>query len=142
MVYLRPELARRARFARKQAGQLPSKLRFIAAQFEALLTDDLWLEQRAPRQPHGRRARRRDQRAARRRAAARPQANSLFVQLPAAAIAPLQAWSFFWDWDLAERLVRWMTSFATTDEDVRRFADGVRHYGELAHAPVPEPVDP
>ena len=30
-----------------------------------------------------------------------------------------------WDWDLTVDLVRWMTSFATTDEDVQRFAAGV-----------------
>ena len=44
VVFLRPELARRARFARKQAGQLASKMRFVSAQFDALLTDDLWLD--------------------------------------------------------------------------------------------------
>ena len=42
-MFLRPDLARRARFARKQAGQLASKMRFIAAQFDALLANDLWL---------------------------------------------------------------------------------------------------
>jgi len=127
VVYLRPELAARARFARKQAGQLPSKMRFIAAQFEALLTDDLWLE---------------NARHANRMAAVladaigelpgvvlprRPQANSLFVKLPPAIIPPLQEWSFFWEWDEAEHLVRWMTSFATTEEDVARFTGGLRH---------------
>jgi threonine aldolase len=39
VIYLRPELAPRARFARNHAGQLASKMRFIAAQFDALLTD-------------------------------------------------------------------------------------------------------
>ena len=46
--------------------------------------------------------------------------------LLAAAIEPLQAWSFFWEWDLTESLVRWMTSFTTTPDDVARFAAGVR----------------
>ena len=43
VVLFDPELARSARFLRKQAGQLPSKTRYVAAQFEALLTDGLWL---------------------------------------------------------------------------------------------------
>jgi threonine aldolase len=43
VVYLDPELARRAPFVRKQVGQLPSKMRFIAAQFLALLEDDRWI---------------------------------------------------------------------------------------------------
>ena len=55
-----------------------------------------------------------------------PAVNSVFARVPAAAIEPLQAWSFFWEWDLTESLVRWMTSFTTTAEDVARFAEGVR----------------
>ena len=43
VVYLRPELARRAVYLRKQVNQLPSKMRFVAAQFLALLDGDLWL---------------------------------------------------------------------------------------------------
>ena len=125
VVFLRPELAERARFVRKQAGQLASKGRFIAAQVEALLHDDLWL---------------RNARHANRMAAdladgvahvpgvtvpGTPPVNAVFATLPAAAIRPLQRWSFFWEWDLDASLVRWMTSFATTTEDVTRFVRGV-----------------
>ena len=55
-----------------------------------------------------------------------PDVNAVFVRLPAAAIVPLQEWSFFWEWDLTQSLVRWMTSFATTPEDTARFVAGVR----------------
>jgi threonine aldolase len=55
-----------------------------------------------------------------------PAANALFVHLPRPAIEVLQAWSFFWDWDHATSMVRWMTSFATSEDDVDRFLDGVR----------------
>ena len=37
----------------------------------------------------------------------------------------LQAWSPFWPWDPGERLVRWMTSWATTPDDVDAFVAGV-----------------
>jgi threonine aldolase len=126
IAYLRPELASRARFARKQAGQLASKMRFVSAQFDALLTDELWL----------RNARNANDMTARLTTAISdqpaielirsPQANSIFVRLPQAAIAPLQEWSFFWTWDDEHNIVRWMTSFATNEEDVSRFAAGVR----------------
>jgi threonine aldolase len=126
VVFLRPELAERATFVRKQAGQLASKARFVSAQVVALVEDDLWLRNAAQANAM----------AAKLAAAAdgipgvtidRPPAvNSLFVTLPAAAIEPLQRWSFFWEWDLTVSLVRWMTSFATTDEDVDRFTAGVR----------------
>ncbi|MDQ3758635.1 MAG: beta-eliminating lyase-related protein, partial [Actinomycetota bacterium] len=44
MVILRSELAPHAKFVRKQLLQLNSKMRFCAAQFEALLEGDLWRE--------------------------------------------------------------------------------------------------
>lgn len=125
VVFLRPELATHARYVRKQAGQLSSKTRFIAAQVLALLDGDLWLD-------NARHANAMSARLADRVASIDgvevvrpPQVNSLFVRLPAKAIAPLQEWSFFWEWDLTESLVRWMTSFATTEDDVEAFARGV-----------------
>ena len=44
VVFLRPELARRAEYLRKQVTQLASKMRFVAAQFLAVLADGLWLQ--------------------------------------------------------------------------------------------------
>ena len=53
LVSFQPQLSKNTQFIRKQAMQLASKMRFIAAQFSALLTDDLWLENASPRQQHG-----------------------------------------------------------------------------------------
>ncbi len=39
-----PKLAWEFELRRKRAGHLFSKMRFLAAQFEAMMTDDLWLE--------------------------------------------------------------------------------------------------
>jgi len=125
VLFLKPELGVHARFVRKQAAQLPSKMRYVSAQFEALLTDDLWLR-------NARHA----------NAMARlladavadiegvsvlhpPEVNAVFARLPRAAIEPLADWSFFWVWDAEEDLVRWMCSFDTTEADVERFAAGV-----------------
>ncbi len=41
-MFLRPELADGFQYLRKQSLQLASKMRFLAAQFEALLRDELW----------------------------------------------------------------------------------------------------
>src|SRR5262249_26512394 len=43
VVFFEPSLARDFFFRRKQSMQLLSKMRFVAAQVTALLTDDLWL---------------------------------------------------------------------------------------------------
>jgi threonine aldolase len=126
VVYLDPALARRARFVRKQVTQLPSKMRFVAAQFNAVLEDGLWL----------RLAERSNAMAALLYELThdipgvdierRPAVNSLFARLPPAAIGPLRDWCFFWDWDVRRHEVRWMTAWDTLDDDVRTFADGVR----------------
>lgn len=126
IVYLRPELASRAAYVRKQAGQLASKSRFVAAQVLALLEDDLWLRNAAHANAMAVRLAEAVAGIPGVEVESPPEVNAVFARVPAAAIAPLQTWSFFWEWDLTRSLVRWMTSFATTEEDVARFADGVR----------------
>jgi len=127
VVYLNPALAKRAKYVRKQVNQLPSKMRFVAAQFNALLEGNLWIEL----------ARNSNAMASHLWALASkipnvvlgdpPAVNSVFPVVPPEAIAPLQEWSFFWDWDVTRSKVRWMTAWDTTVEDVEQFAAGVRH---------------
>lgn len=126
VVVLRPEPAAALPYVRKQAMQLASKMRFVSAQFLALLADDLWL----------RNASHANAMAARLHAGVagtpgleitRPrQANAVFARLPAAAVAPLQAVSPFYEWDEATHEVRWMCSWDTTEADVDEFAAAVR----------------
>jgi threonine aldolase len=127
VVFLRPEPAARAKYVRKMVNQLPSKMRFVAAQFNAVLHDDLWI----------RLAEHSNSMAGHLYDATRhipgvqfdrpPEVNSLFACLPHDAIAPLREWCFFWDWDVTRDQVRWMTAWDTTVDDVERFAAGVRH---------------
>jgi threonine aldolase len=127
VVYLDRGLAERAVYVRKQVNQLPSKMRFVAAQFNALLHDELWirlaehsnemtqclyrLTDDIPGVAHR----------------GVPQVNSVFPSIPRDAIGPLQDWCFFWDWNMQQSQVRWMTAWDTTLADVERFAGGVRH---------------
>ena len=125
VVFLNLELAQRARFIRKQAMQLPSKSRYIAAQFTALLSDGLWLRVAA----HA------NEMAARLHAATTgiagvvydrvPEANSCFPYLPPGAIELLAQWCHFYAWDAPANQARWMTTWDTGSEDVDRFAAGV-----------------
>jgi threonine aldolase len=125
VVFLRPELAASARFVRKQAGQLPSKARFISAQILALLDDDLWIENARHANAMARLLADRVRAIDGVRLAHEPEANALFVHLPPEAIIRLQEWSFFWDWDEHTHQVRWMTSFVTTEADIDAFVAGV-----------------
>lgn len=125
VVFLNPQLAERATFIRKQVTQLPSKMRFVAAQINAILEDDLWI----------RLAQHSNSLAVRLYEATKdlpglsydgpPQVNSVFPILPPELIEPLQDWCFFWPWDMSRNQVRWMTAWDTTADDVDRFAAGV-----------------
>ena len=127
VVYLDTTLARRAKYVRKQVNQLPSKMRFVAAQFNALLDEQRWIEGAE----HANRMATRLYEATRDLPGvtydAAPQVNSVFPCLPKWSIAPLQEWCFFWDWNVARDQVRWMTAWDTTIEDVDRFVAGVVH---------------
>ncbi|MFM2078345.1 MAG: Low specificity L-threonine aldolase [Actinomycetota bacterium] len=127
VVYLNPALARRAQYVRKQVNQLPSKMRFVAAQLNALLEDDLWMRLAEHSNEMAQLLHRHTCDIPGVRYDAPPAVNSLFPCLPASAIEPLREWCFFWDWDVSRDQVRWMTAWDTTEADVVRFAEGVRH---------------
>jgi threonine aldolase len=125
VVVLAPELADGFEYLRKQSMQLASKMRFIAAQFDAILTDELWLQCAANANAM-----------ASRLAAAiggipgvtitRPvETNAVFATLPRGATAALQERFAFYVWDEARDEVRWMCSWDTTEEDVDEFAGAV-----------------
>lgn len=121
VVTFRPESETSLRFLRKQSMQLSSKMRFVAAQFVALLTDDLW--KRSATQANAMAAR------LGAGAAAVPgvtltypvQANGVFAVLPRAVTEAMQAEWPFYVWDEASGVVRWMASFDTTESDVDGF---------------------
>jgi threonine aldolase len=124
VVVFDPALARDFRFQRKQAMQLPSKMRFLGAQFASLLADDLW---RRNADTGNRMARLLADLAARVPGVTITQpveANAVFATVPREHLAALQARYFFYVWDESRTEVRWMASFDTTEEEVRAF---VRH---------------
>jgi threonine aldolase len=125
VVFLRPELAHRAEYLRKQVTQLASKMRFVAAQFLALLADDLWLELAGHANAMARQLHAATTGIPGVEHAAPPQVNSLFPILSPELSKPLQDWSFFWPWEPSRHQYRWMTAWDTTDDDVAGFAAGV-----------------
>ena len=125
VVYLNTSLARRAMYVRKQVNQLPSKMRFVAAQFNALLHDDLWIRLAAHSNSMALRLYEGTREVQGVEFDLAPSVNSVFPCLPAHIIEPLRQWSFFWDWNVARNQVRWMTSWDTTEADVRLFVAGL-----------------
>ena len=116
-----------ALYLRKQSMQLASKMRFVAAQFEALLDGERW---RAAAGHANAMARRLADAVRDSVEITQPvQANAVFAIVDPERAKALLDHSFFYTWDEATGEVRWMCSWDTTEDDVDSFAAAVR--GEL-----------
>lgn len=129
IVFFDPAQAGDFAYRRKRAGQLWSKHRFLAAQFDAYLEDGLWLELAAHANAMARRLA--DGLSALPGASlAYPvEANEVYPVLPEAAIAGLERDGFgFYRWPGREGLIRLVTAFSTRAEEVDAFLESAgRH---------------
>jgi threonine aldolase len=133
IVVFDPGRASQMPFIRKRAAQLFSKSRFIAAQFDAYLADDLWLETARHANAMAGQLAARIERSQKIRLAWKPEANEIFaVMTPATAEMLTAGGAAFHEWKLPaafdagslaadEKLWRFVTSFATTTEEVAAF---------------------
>jgi threonine aldolase len=126
VVFFKLALADDFEFKRMQGMQLASKMRFISAQFTALLTNDLWkrsashsnrMAQALAAQLGGIRGVTLTQQV---------QANEVFATLPKEIIPKLQQQWPFHVWNEATSEARLITSFDTAEADVTDFAQLVR----------------
>jgi threonine aldolase len=109
-------------FVRKQGMQLASKMRYVAAQFEALLSGDLWAQN--AEHANAMAARLKEGLEKRGLGVAYPvEANGVFAQLPSDLIAELQRRQFFYVWDEPAGIVRLMASFDTEPDDIDTFLE-------------------
>jgi threonine aldolase len=111
---------------RKQTLQLASKMRYIAAQFDALLHDDLWLQNAAHANAMAQRLYEAVSDVPGVTVTRAPAASAVFAVLPRAARERLQQQFDFYEWDDATGEVRWMCSWDTTEDDIDEFARAVR----------------
>jgi threonine aldolase len=123
VVFFDPKLAADFKFYRKQGMQLASKMRFLSAQFEALFSDDLWRKNARHANRMARLLKRELNKVPNVKIVYPVEANGVFARIPRPAIAALQKKYFFYVWNPAQSVVRWMCSWDTTEADVKRFAD-------------------
>ena len=122
VVFFNPALAADFLYLRKQGMQLASKMRFIAVQFEALLTGDLCRRSAEHANRMARVLEAEVRKIPQVKVVWKVEANGVFAQIPRHAIEKIKALYFFYPWIEEECIVRWMCSFDTTEEDVREFA--------------------
>jgi len=126
VVFFDPSLARDFKFVRKQGAQLPSKMRFIAAQFDALFTEDLWLAN-ATHSNRMAQALAAELRQIPQIKIMQPvESNAVFAVVPRERVAGIQERFFFYVWNEQTSEVRLMCSFDTTEADVLDFVGAVR----------------
>ena len=126
VVFFNTDLAHEFAYRCKQAGQLASKMRFLAAPYVGMLQNDVWLKY----------ARRANQMAEKLHdsLAALPgvkilfprEANSVFAELPEPAIRGMwdRGWMFYTF--IGRGGCRFMCSWDTTEDDVKAFADDLK----------------
>jgi threonine aldolase len=125
VVFFNQKLAENFKFIRKQGMQLASKMRFIAVQFEAVLTNDLWRKNAQHANAMARLLETEVRKIPGLKIAYPVEANGVFVKVPGEAIARIKERYFFYVWNEETSVVRWMCSFDTTEEDIREFASFV-----------------
>ncbi len=133
VIFFDPDKAKGFEFQRKRAGHLFSKSRFIAAQFAAYLDGDHWLDLATHANGMAARLAAALGSAASARLALEPHGNEVFAYLSLDADQRLKsAGAFYYPWSAEglgvapaeedEVLVRLVTSFRTSDEEIEQFA--------------------
>ncbi|PYV59523.1 MAG: threonine aldolase [Acidobacteria bacterium] len=121
VVFFQRELAQDFLYSRKQGMQLASKMRFISAQLDALLSNDLWQKNARHSNRMAKLLERELRKISQVKIVYPVEANGVFAKIPRSAIRKIQKRYFFYVWNEEQSIVRWMCSFDTTEQDVTEF---------------------
>ncbi len=122
VVFFNKTLCEDFKYRRKQGMQLSSKMRYIAAQFDAFLDNDLWKSNALHANGMAQRLYRAVKDIPGVEITQPVESNAVFARIPSNIISGLQEKYFFYVWDEETSEVRWMCSFDTTKEDIDGFA--------------------
>jgi threonine aldolase len=141
VVVMRPELVADTRYLRKQQLQLASKMRFLSAQFLALLDGDLWRRSAGHANEMARRLARGVENLPGVDLAYPTQSDAVFARLDPKHIEALQRDWYFYVWDEDISVVRWMTAFNTTEADVDQFVASIAQVAGSGNAYRLQPAE-
>jgi threonine aldolase len=126
VVFINKELSINFQYIQKQGLQLASKMRFISAQFESLLSNNLWLRNAKNANQMARYLEDKLRRIPQVEIVQKVESNAVFAKIPNDYISPLHRYYDFHSWKEGDRSrVRWMTSFNTNEEDVNLFVEKI-----------------
>ena len=121
IIFFNQKISKNFKYYRKQGMQLASKMRFMAVQFETLLTNDLWKKNAEHANKMASILTESVKEFSQIQITQEVQANGIFAIVPSDIIPRLQREFFFYMWDEHKSEVRWMTSFDTQLEDIEKF---------------------
>ncbi len=128
VIFFGKEKAKDFEYLRKQGMQLHSKMRYIAAQFDRFLTDDLWKKNALHANKMAILLAEKLTQFPQLKLTQEVKANGVFCIMPAELIPPLQKKYFFHVWDAETSEVRLMCSWDTTEEDIKGFVVLIKKY--------------
>ncbi len=131
VVFFDPAKAVDFAFRRKRGGHLFSKMRFLSAQLEAYLENDLWLRNATQANTMAARLARGLGQVPDIRLIHPVEANELFVELPESVLQGLEKEGYrFYRRDGAKPSIRLVTAFNTRESDIEGFVASARRHGK------------
>jgi threonine aldolase len=121
VVILNPLLAENFKFIRKQSAQLPSKTRFLAAQFQAYLENETWRQIAEHACEMAQYFHQELSKIPGLTVTEACESNAVFVKIPKPWIKALREQSFFYVWDEKTFECRLMTSWDTERQEIDTF---------------------
>lgn len=126
VIFFDKKISKNFEFYRKQGMHLASKMRFISAQFEEFLSNDLWAKNAKHANKMAQLLKKEVSKIPKVKIAQKLEVNAVFAKIPEKYIKPLNKKYFFHTFDEENSIVRWMCSFNTTEEEVLKFAETIR----------------
>lgn len=130
VIFFNREYAKDFKFYRKQMMQLGSKMRFVAAQFEDYLSNDLWKKTGEHSLKMAKLLRAGLSDIPKVEITQKTESNAVFAKLPKEWVKVLKDKYFFYVWDENTYEVRLMTTFDTTEDQVNDFVQLVRQLSQ------------
>jgi threonine aldolase len=121
VVFFDKKYAENLRYRQKQSMQLPSKMRFISAQFLRLLRDEIWITSATHANKMARRLFDGIKNIQKIKITRTVQANAVFAVIPVEWNKLLQNKAAFHVWNENTNEVRWMCAFDTEENEIDEF---------------------
>lgn len=128
IVSFNPELTEHLKFVRKQGMHLASKMRYVSAQFIAYLDETVWRENAEQANQMAEILAKAMAATPNVRFVAEPHANMIFAEIPKHWNDDLMETSPFYVLDETTNLIRLVTSFDTSDDDIKGFIDVLERF--------------